>query len=98
MAHSLLRWEAALQSKLLGSSGMVGICRLQPMGCRSCLMGWSFPVLIGKGSNGCLDRNRHLSRQETGLRWPFSQSQLWGTEISTQVLQVPGFGEVPGGR
>ena len=74
MAHSLLRWDAALQSMLLESSRMVGICRLQPMGCRSRLTGWSFPVLISKGSDGCLDRNKCLSRQEIGLRWPFSQS------------------------
>lgn len=38
------------------------------MGCKSCLMGWSFPVLISRDCDGCLDRSRYLSSQEIRLQ------------------------------
>lgn len=77
MVHFLLPQECSPQKHvrvILGYSRMADIYKLQPVGCKSRLMGWSFLVLMSKGSCGCLVSSRHLRRQEMGLRERFSQS------------------------
>lgn len=78
MVHSLFLLGRSPQEHVIGVHRVVDTCQMQTIGCKSCLTGWSFPVLPSKGSGKCSDRNGHLCRQEVGLRFlPHRSLRSW---------------------